>query len=659
MTTGSGNPFNNGIVSDAWSPPVVDVPSISRDVLDLCLASLVDVQQHRKRRAILIHGLPGSGKTHLLSRLRSTVMDDAVGAAPFFCYVRLATTPNMMGRHLRSCLVRDLVRKDADGITHLERVLLESLAKETGRPHDRARAGEQLSHLRTAPACWDEMREAFGEICTRLDLDYPLARACRLYLLRQHRPEVVHWLKCGELPDAMREDLGFDAAAGSGAGDPERAATDIAHQLCRLVVDTRPVVLCFDQVESLQVSPDDRTGFFAFGRLAADLVDQVESMLLITCLQSGLWPQVRQAVAQADYDRLAQHERVLGPLSAEQAGALIRARLDSSAALRDDPRRVHDPLWPLGQDGLRHFLLDGDRTPRRLIAMCREAFPHAGGQPADVNALLTDLFERRRCDALGPIEDTAATFVHGLALVIAARKRIPVATPSNRLDVDLVISLPGRQVTVSMCNHEGNMLTAQLKRLVRLPLGGHEERILVRDMRLPIPHTSLRAWEYWEAMVANRERTEAGISRVRTLCPSPEALAALEAVRWVMSDARAGELESRGRTIQPHTVEEWIRGHLRDEHLDRLIAEIEHGPARKAAVDDTVRTPLRDAVLEHLQRRHLMRIGELAAATGSGEEEIRRLVTAGEPVFGILGDPPVLVFERFAAVAVPLAGHAA
>jgi hypothetical protein len=48
-----------------------------------------------------------------------------------------------------------------------------------------------------------------------------------------------------------------------------------------------------------------------------------------------------------------------------------------------------------------------------------------------------------------------------------------------------------------------------------------------------------------------------------------------------------------------------------------------------------------------------MRFAELAAATGAPEEVLRRLVAAGEPLFGVLGDPPLVVFERFAGAASP------
>jgi hypothetical protein len=646
--TGTGNPFNNGIVADAWSSPVVNVPGIARDIFELLLASLADVRSQHRRRSILIHGAPGSGKTHLLSRLRSTVMAETAEKPPFLCYVRLSTAPNMMRRHLRTCLVRDLVRKDDRGITHLDGLLLDALAKESSQPYDRGQAAARLDDLRRDTVHWDEVREAYGEVCVRLGLDYSLARACRLFLVHQHRPEVVHWLKTGDLPESIREELGFDTVnAGGAAEDPERTAADVVQQLARLIVDSRPLVLCFDQIESLQLSPDDRTGFFAFGRLAADILDQTESILLITCVQSGLLPQIRQAITPADFHRLAQYERSLKPLTAEEAGELIRGRLDASPAMRHDPRREGDPLWPLGAEGLQTFLAAGDCTPRRLIATCREAFPHGQTEPLDTSATLTDLFERRRLDALAKLEDTSETFVHGLAILVVSRLRIPVATAASAQGVDLVISLPGRQVGISVCNQEGNALATHLKRVTQRPLGLLEERILVRDMRLPIPHTSRRAWEYWQRLAGSRELTTGGIQRIRTLCPSPELLASLEAVRTVMSDANAGELECRGRTIPLHAVEAWIRSELRDEQLDGLLAEVEHGPARRAATAETIRTPLRDAVLEQIQRRHLMRVDELARATAVHADEIRRLVTAGEPIFGTLGDPVALVYERF------------
>ena len=153
--THAGNPFDNGIVLDAWCRPAVDVPTISGAVSDLCHDLLEDVRRHGDRRSLLIHGTAGSGKTHLLARLRATSMTEPEGAPlrqappPFFCYVRLAASPNIIRRHLRDCLVRDLLRKDARGTTQLEAIVLASLAKEAVQSFDRDQATALLRRIRT------------------------------------------------------------------------------------------------------------------------------------------------------------------------------------------------------------------------------------------------------------------------------------------------------------------------------------------------------------------------------------------------------------------------------------------------------------------------------------------------------------------------------
>ena len=57
----AANPFDNGIVSDAWSRPVADVGAIHGEVSELCLASLAEVSRGRKRCSVLIHGSAGRG----------------------------------------------------------------------------------------------------------------------------------------------------------------------------------------------------------------------------------------------------------------------------------------------------------------------------------------------------------------------------------------------------------------------------------------------------------------------------------------------------------------------------------------------------------------------------------------------------------------------
>ena len=63
--------------------------------------------------SIFLTGQPGSGKTHTLSRLRAAA-NGRIVPTPIFSYVRLTTSPNMIRRHLRQELARDLVKAWGD-----------------------------------------------------------------------------------------------------------------------------------------------------------------------------------------------------------------------------------------------------------------------------------------------------------------------------------------------------------------------------------------------------------------------------------------------------------------------------------------------------------------------------------------------------------------
>lgn len=634
------NPFNNGIMSDAWSRPVVDVPSIHGDVTDFCLQLLDEVARQRKRWSILVHGVAGSGKTHTLSRLRSEAGTGRIVPPPIFAYVRLTTSPNMIRRHLRRCLARDLVRKGTDGAPLLETLLLESLAKETATPPERS----ELERLGEAPGQGAPLRRAFDEMCVRVGLDYHVACACRLFLLRRDRHAVVHWLETGDLPDDVRETLDCDPGAAEEEGaDPEHVAFSVALQLAALATDARPLVLCFDQLEAMQVAADDVSGYFAFGKLVADLYDHCAAVLLVTCVQTAAVPLLTQAIPAHDFHRLAQHERELGPLTEAQARELIRARLDASATLRLDPRRRLNPLWPIDEGRFRHFLAT-DPTPRRLCALGREAFTAAHRMPPEIHDYLSAVFERRRGE---PLEATGAEsdLVHGLAVLLSARGG-DVTTPDDREDVDLVLDLPGRRILVSVCNDEGGSLAHRLRQILDRPPTGIEERVVVREARRPIPLTSKKAWEHWRLLAADPAVTATGARRVRTVAPTTDVIAAVEAVRSIVSDARSGDLEAHGEAVPPEIVATWIRQHLEDEGLRALLADVGQAGGPGAASAGGGHGEVHDAALQILQRRHVMLIDELAVAARCGADEMRLILAADTATFGTLGIPPLLAFDR-------------
>ncbi|MEI7780819.1 MAG: hypothetical protein WCJ18_02700, partial [Planctomycetota bacterium] len=241
-----------------------------------------------------------------------------------------------------------------------------------------------------------------------------------------------------------------------------------------------------------------------------------------------------------------------------------------------------------------------------------------------------------------------ATFIHGVSQVLAAKKRCEVKTPTDRKDVDLLVSFPGRTLAFSVCNQQGQALAARLRRIANDRPTKGEEWVLVRDSNRPIPRTSAKAREYLRAIGEASTTGAGGAPAKRILNPSIEALAALEAIRSLISDSRAGDLDDRGQTIRPDTVEGWIREQLLDESIERLLAEIEHGDDEVRVEPAGVDAAARDAVLEVVQSSHVIAVDALAEATGLNADTVVAIASADESAFGTLGSPPAVIFERVA-----------
>src|SRR5918911_5475731 len=109
---GVANPFGHTVVTDAWHPAGSDVPEIHARAFAACAAALEEVRTQGRSTSVLLHGEAGSGKTHLLARLRRHWADpgSGAGADAVFIAVRLQTGPRRLWRSLRRSVAEDLLR---------------------------------------------------------------------------------------------------------------------------------------------------------------------------------------------------------------------------------------------------------------------------------------------------------------------------------------------------------------------------------------------------------------------------------------------------------------------------------------------------------------------------------------------------------------------
>ncbi|MFM9961636.1 MAG: hypothetical protein ACKV2Q_10460 [Planctomycetaceae bacterium] len=679
------NPFRDTIVATPWEAADSDVPEIHAEVFEECLRGVLHVRRSGRSAALVIHGGAGSGKTHLLARLRkrltpaqppSTEREESL-----FVWVRLQTSPRTIWRHVRRKLVDDWLRPVPNGKPQYDRVLFHRLAEYRPAECDLERWFEYM--LLEHPVDLDELLEGLAD---HIDLDRNTTVAFKHLAFGRHRRDLRAWLSGESLPEAALARMDLSVEEGTDE-EREQQARQVVLMLCRLAGPRLPIVLSFDQVEALQSSPDDRESLFAFGQLASTLHDETNNLLLVSCIQSAFVTQMKDQLRGADYDRMTSlGARSLSPLTRSQAERLIAARLESAAAdvrspvrqnagldtpssdERDDNERCRSNCWPLTDQELNELAQPGDLTPRRLLARCAERFertvvsanaggiteprPSGSGLSKDRQPLpdgrgsnqgfLADTWDARREQALADNlpAHTEDILRHGLPLLMGLIAPAWSSARDPQLpDVELLFDGPAGRVGLSICTQSNmNSLCGRLRRLRNQFTALHGKRlarlIVVRDPRVPITSKATKTRQALEEL----QRAEVVVRH-----PSPEVLAALDALRSLLSDAKSGDLDHDGELLTPRTVEDWLRAHLPNSLRD-FVDDLTSGSATPSASPSPDRLDFEE-LATLLAEQPLLSVDDAAQQLQSPTATITATIQQYPDHFGLLLGPPAVVFR--------------
>jgi hypothetical protein len=637
------NPFRQTIVKDAWER-LQDVPEIHAEAFKTCCRAFENVTTSRHCDSVLLHGGAGSGKTHLLSRLQRhwTASIGQGGSKEIarcvFLYCRLQTSPQRLWQHLRKTFVEDLLHRFSDGTTQLQRLVACRFAE--GDRNKRRPSALWLKWI-TNPANRDHSgwkRILLPWLEREARIGFSLQRVLLHLITGHHVLEAGAWLK-GEdrLPEEAVARMGISE---SEEGQTEDIAREMVLALCRLASPLMPVAFCFDQIEALQTAKDDEESLFLFGQMGASLFNSSNNALLISCIQSSVFDKFKAAIREADFDRIAQRWETLNPLDRNLGRLLIQSRLESSedlASLRAG--HAKQPLWPLDPSDVDSlFASPAAQTARKIISHAGALFDRLQtGQapsPQDPTEFLRKEFERRRDAALAQDEtESDAALAHGLPLLAETlggqwRKERP---PDK--DIDLLLRHGHKRVAVSLCNQQNmRSLAAKLKRLTDWSTRNKgSEMVLIRDRRLPLGRTA----------VVTKHRLESLKARGVPLCrPDADTLAALQALRSLISDARSGDLHDGGEAISPKTVEEWLFQNL-DSRLTALFGQI----VGVSETPEEADSEFINSILEVLRKRKVIALEKLAEEIGQSVPLLEEIVKRHPGRIGWLQGPPAVLFD--------------
>jgi len=642
------NPFHSSVVSDPWEAPETDVISVHQSAFARCCEAVAAIRARPRATSVLLYGQAGSGKTHLLARLRAQVARDAEADGPgglqeaIFVSARLHTSARMIWRHLRDCLVGDLLRRSGVGGSQLERLLLSLLIKHgliNGAGH--LWLAERSQEARLENFRCPELEELFDQIDGEGRLSYNLRAVLGHLLLGRHRGLAVAWLRGASLPETALQKLEI-ASEQDGDDELEEQAHQLVIALSSLATAELPLIFCFDQIEALQLDPHDASGLIAFGRMISALQAETRHTLLISCVQAVFRSALDQFVRGADLDRIKEFAEVsLNPLTWEEAQQLIKARMDALPELKRLRETRLDPLWPLGEAEIKTVFIGDSCVARRLIARCAALFEERRGGAAvaihaspAVEVFLNRALEERRRKALesGEPSQTNQIITHGLpSLLWLTGDRWRQLSQNVPAGVDMLFEGPAGSVAIGVCNNRpGPGLVKKLDQLRKLAEDAPATRLLLlRDSRLPIGPAAVRTRELRERLLQKG---------ARWVEPSAEALAALDALRRLLSDAKSGELDNRGDTVELKTVQDWLIQNLTVELKD-ILNEVMPGDVMPPPEE------LYEEIAELLGRRHIISVTDVAALLGREDYEVEACAQRHSERVGVLGDPPAVLFR--------------
>jgi GTPase SAR1 family protein len=545
------NPFGSAAFESPWAGELTDVPAINDKPFRLILTALRQMRAGAKGTSIVLTGDPGSGKTHLLGRLsRRLWQDEREGnRSSFYVYVRCNASAGTLWRHLRHALASDLIR------------------------------GPEGSQLRAAFQSDSKRLENVNHGGVRLVLE----------CLRdgRHFHAAAAWLRGELLGDADLAALGLGIDKEDEDHSRERDAKLVVDAILSFLAPT-PVVLCFDQVEALETYRGETAGYHAMAQLISALNDGHNHLLLISCVVSAFEKRLDELSNGADKDRWLRHKDTLRPIDLERAAQLVRTRLDNASQLKA-LRLAHsgDPWWPLDAALLQPLFAEtGLCLPRTLIRACERQFAELLidegllPPPKSLEALLRDeyasnLLEARRTVARQCI---AKTLSDCLPWLLQNSRLIPLGQDEERSRyAHQAWRGAGGDMALAFCDGGGIALTNQLKRI--------DSHWTPQTIKLTI----LR-----DAGIMPGEKAALLLERLkqrgaREVHPLPEALAALQAIRNLISTARSGELFLGDQKVDELAVTDWALANLplqvTELHSDLLIRLPEVQPHDSAAVN--------------------------------------------------------------------------
>ncbi len=300
---------------------------------------------HQTRSYVLI-GDSGCGKSYMLGRLKQQL-----NAHAFFVYIGPWDDDSYIWRHILRYTVNSLMRTPEGEVESQLLLWLKSLPALQQKGLLTRLMGEKQRFVKY-------LKDAYA-----IDIYQPHDFFSALYGLI--RPDLqalaCEWLRGDTLAEEDADCLGIKTYV-----DSEYAAKEVLANIGRISVQTKPIVLCFDQIDKVALANTTTTLNMLWSVNSTLYNSKVPNICVIISLIAETWNRAKETMLQADRARL--HKGIqLHPISWQQAEALWELRLHGLHCQADPPPASH--LAPLAAEHLVFKFPGGKLMPRNALQL--------------------------------------------------------------------------------------------------------------------------------------------------------------------------------------------------------------------------------------------------------------------------------------------------
>ncbi|MEH1958320.1 MAG: hypothetical protein V7L05_00135 [Nostoc sp.] len=378
------NPFQGRLVvrdQNVWGQGFPDVPSLNSHASDAIYDAVEKVRSgQRKVVGITITAERGLGKSHVIGRIRHQLQVD--GSA-LFVYMSQCNNLNRIKAEFLTTLANSLKQIGSQDVSQWQYLATALINEAFNKNYTPQQLINQFpGALVKNPKVVEVLRDKVLGI--KRDLENPDIITAILWTLSPdpaYELFAISWLAGKSLPQSKADAMGL---ANVSADDKEAESFTTARQIINLIGDYKPIVVCFDEMETDHCNEMGYTGRQVTAIFAKDLCDKIKRGVLLTSIFPDQWINEVKRLGNADsvVDRIGEQVIELKYLNSDDVINLVSRWLEEF--YEENGLTPPHALYPFDEQKLRAL---GKERPivRKVLKWCADNFKVPGGGGIEIN----------------------------------------------------------------------------------------------------------------------------------------------------------------------------------------------------------------------------------------------------------------------------------